>query len=98
MAGEQPPVPRLRAVIAAKDEYVTVLQAQLGAALTRLDAAVSGGWWCPGRGSGGWNCGLRACPDRYLIVPVGWRRGLTATYVITVGGDTRVELLPGARS
>jgi hypothetical protein len=40
--GEQPLVSRLRAVIAAKDEQVSVLQAQLGAALTRLDAAVSG--------------------------------------------------------
>jgi hypothetical protein len=37
-------------------------------------------------------------PDRYFIVPVGWRRGLNATYVITAGGDTRVELLPGTHS
>jgi hypothetical protein len=37
-------------------------------------------------------------PDRYFVVPVGWRHGLNATYVINVGGDTRVELLPGARS
>lgn len=42
VAGEQPLVSRLRAVIAAKDDQVTVLQAQLGAALTRLDAAESG--------------------------------------------------------
>jgi transposase len=42
VAGEQPLVSRLRAVIAAKDEQVSVLQARLGAALTRLDAAVSG--------------------------------------------------------
>ena len=39
---EQPLVSRLRAVIAAKDEQVSVLQARLGAALTRLDTAVSG--------------------------------------------------------
>ena len=39
VAGGQPLVSRLRAVIAAKDEQVSVLQAQLGAALTRLDAA-----------------------------------------------------------
>jgi hypothetical protein len=38
VAGEQPLVSRLRAVTAAKDERVTVLQARLGAALTRLDA------------------------------------------------------------
>jgi hypothetical protein len=31
VAGEQPLVSRLRAVIAAKDEQVPVLQAQLGA-------------------------------------------------------------------
>ena len=42
MAGEQPRVSRLRAVIAAKDGQVSVLRARLGAALTRLDAAVSG--------------------------------------------------------
>lgn len=42
VVGEQPLVSRLRAVIAAKDEQVSVLQARLGAALARLDAAVPG--------------------------------------------------------
>jgi hypothetical protein len=41
-AGEHPLVSRLRAVIAAKDEQIAVLQAQLEAALARLDAAASG--------------------------------------------------------
>ena len=40
--GEQLLVSRLRAVIAAKDEQVAVLQAQLEAALARLEAAASG--------------------------------------------------------
>jgi hypothetical protein len=40
--GEQLLVSRLRAVIAAKDEQIAVLQAQLEAALARLDAAASG--------------------------------------------------------
>jgi Family of unknown function (DUF6444) len=42
VAGEHPLGPRLRAIITAKDEQVSVLQARFGAALTRLDAAVSG--------------------------------------------------------
>jgi transposase len=40
--GEQPLVSRLRAVIAAKDEQIAVLHAQLEATLARLDAAASG--------------------------------------------------------
>ncbi len=39
VAGEQPLVSRLRAVIAAKDEQIAVLQVQLEAALARLDAS-----------------------------------------------------------
>jgi len=39
VAGEQPLVSRLRAVIAAKDEQIAVLQAQLEAALARLEAS-----------------------------------------------------------
>ena len=42
MTGEQPLVSRLRAVIAAKDEQIAVLQAQVEAALARLGAAESG--------------------------------------------------------
>jgi hypothetical protein len=42
VTGEQPLVSRLRAVIAAKDEQIAVLQAQVEAALARLDAAESG--------------------------------------------------------
>jgi transposase len=42
VSGEQPLVSRLRAVIAAKDEQIAVLQAQVEAALARLDAAESG--------------------------------------------------------
>jgi transposase len=38
-SGEQPIVRRLRAVIAAKDEQIAVLQAQVGAVLSRLDVA-----------------------------------------------------------
>ena len=41
---------------------------------------------------------LLARPDRYFVLPVGWRHGIAATYVINMVGDTRVELLPGARS
>ena len=42
VTGEQPLVSRLRAVIAAKDEQIAVLQAQVEAAVARLDAAESG--------------------------------------------------------
>lgn len=38
--GQQPLVQRLRAVIAAKDEQISVLQAQVETVLSRLDAAV----------------------------------------------------------
>jgi hypothetical protein len=42
VAGEQPLVSRLRAVIAAKDEQIAVLGARLDSALARLEAALSG--------------------------------------------------------
>jgi hypothetical protein len=55
-AGEQPLVSRLRAVIAAKDEQIAVLQASLEAAVARLKTAAAEA--AASRGvSAGWSCG-----------------------------------------